>query len=168
MGRESPVCQKQLPSSLSVTIFDEQNDLKLSHTEIRDVTALVLSHYSVKTDEVILHFVDTPTICKLHDQFFNDPTTTDCITLPIDGPNPISSPSLLGEVFICPKTGIDYDPEHPHDEVFLYIIHGLLHLIGYDDIQEEDEKIMRKEEVVCLKLLEQQKMVWANQPTVYT
>lgn len=167
MRRKSQVCQKQPLSSPLVTIFDEQNDLKFSHEGVRSIVKVVLSHYEIDTDEVILNFVDTKSICSLHKEYFDDPTVTDCITFPIDGTDPTSTPSLIGEIFICPETGIKHDPENPHRELALYVIHGLLHLIGYDDLTEEDQKVMREEECKCLILLEKEKVVLTNSQALY-
>ncbi|MBM3201922.1 MAG: rRNA maturation RNase YbeY [Chlamydiae bacterium] len=166
MGTKSQACPKLPPSN--VIIFDEQNDLSFSHEEVKGVVTTVLTHYHVKTDEVVLHFVDTKTICTLHEEYFSDPSVTDCITFPIDGPEPQTSPSILGEAFICPKTGIAYNPSSPYEELTLYIVHCLLHLIGYDDIEPEDEKVMREQERICLDLLKKEKKILTNGAATYT
>jgi probable rRNA maturation factor len=93
-------------------------------------------------DEVSIHFVDTPKICELHDTYFKDPSPTDCISFPINN-------SILGDVFVCPRTAQEYVAIHQgevYEEVSLYVVHGLLHLMGYDDIEEADEKKMRAAE----------------------
>ena len=54
---------------------------------------------------------------------------------------------------------IEYAEAHkllPYDEVSMYIIHGLLHLLGYDDLSPDEEKIMREEEKRCMKYLREQ------------
>jgi len=106
-------------------------------------------------DEVSFHFVTKKEIASLHDTFFNDPTSTDCITFPVDSYK-APRPRVLGEVFICPKVAIEYAQEHqtdPQQETLLYIVHGLLHLLGYDDIQPRDRKIMRQKEHIYMKLV---------------
>ena len=57
--------------------------------------------------------------------------------------------SVLGEVFVCPATAIAYASENkldPYEETTLYIVHGLLHLMGYDDIDDRDAVLMRQAE----------------------
>lgn len=49
---------------------------------------------------------------------------------------------LLGEIFICPQIAIEYDPKHPHLETTLYIIHGILHLLGFNDIEKKERQKM--------------------------
>jgi probable rRNA maturation factor len=61
---------------------------------------------------------------------------------------------VLGEVFVCPETAIHYVKSNGGDvyqELTLYTVHGLLHLIGYDDIEDEDRVLMRKEETRYLE-----------------
>lgn len=97
--------------------------------------------------EVNLYFVDAETISSLHRDFFDDPTVTDCISFPIDDAQ--ERDRLLGEVFVCPAVALQYAEDHqldPYEEVSLYIIHGLLHLMGYDDIETEDQTKMRQAE----------------------
>lgn len=101
----------------------------------------VLKYLDVECEEVALYFVSTKTICELHDQFFQDPSPTDCISFPLGKPH-------LGEIFVCPQAAIDYGAPYP--ETTLYIIHGLLHLIGYDDLNPKDKRVMRKKEKSCM------------------
>ncbi len=116
------------------------------------VEALVISSLdfcSVKSSEVTIYFVDKSTICKLHEDFFNDPSLTDCISFPLDDPS--EEGGILGEVFVCPEVAVDYAPETPLQEVALYIVHGLLHLLGYDDQTEEECVKMRAQEHYLLE-----------------
>lgn len=101
------------------------------------------------TDEVHIHFVTKKKICELHNQFFQDPSPTDCITLPIDDHHIKGEPHVLGEAFICPKTALEYaknSKSNTYEELTLYLIHCLLHLLGYDDIKPKERKIMRTKE----------------------
>ena len=68
------------------------------------------------------------------------------ITFPLDQ-------DFLGEIFICPKTALLYNPQHPYQETTLYVIHGLLHLLGYDDISSKERTIMRREEKKLMTLV---------------
>ncbi|NGX42026.1 MAG: Endoribonuclease YbeY [Chlamydiae bacterium] len=145
---------------MDIHIFDQQFDLKISHSSVEDIVQEVLSLEEQSCDEVSIHFVDTPTICKLHKQYFNDSSTTDCISFPIDSPEE-GGYCLLGEVFVCPKTAIEYAKKHntdPHQETTLYLVHGILHLLGYDD-QYEAEPEMRAAEERQMKNLSKRNLV---------
>ena len=133
---------------MDIHIYNQQDDLFISKPQVVKLVSEVLQLEGVNCDEVAVQFVDTSVICKLHQRFFNDPSTTDCITFPIDQDSDTGY-RVLGEVFVCPKTGIDYASQNnlnPYHEVSLYTVHGLLHLMGYDDIEDEDEPIMREAE----------------------
>ena len=93
--------------------------------------------------EMALHFVGKKRIAELHRDFFDDPTPTDCITFPYH------DPQLLGEVFVCPEVALEYvqsEGGNLEEEITLYIVHGFLHLLGYDDIDPKECEQMREEE----------------------
>ncbi len=141
---------------MKVTIIDEQSSLEISQKLIKKQSKAILDKEKIKTDELILHFVEEKIIKKLHLKFFNNPNPTDCITQPIDRPsNKKSGYHILGEAFICTsiakKNAKDFKTS-PYYELTLYIIHTILHLIGYDDINKETIKIMRKKENFYINL----------------
>lgn len=107
---------------------------------------LVLDFEKAVYQEVSLYFVSAKQISALHQEFFKDPTPTDCISFPIDS-------KMLGEIFVCPRVAIQYAKKaqiDPYQEVALYVIHGLLHLLGYDDLTAPERRIMRKKEKKCM------------------
>ncbi len=132
--------------------------IPLSKIEIENTTRFILEFEEVQCDEVSLHFLDKAKIAKLHNEYFQDPSVTDCITFPIDDPRTSNETySILGEIFVCPEVAVDYSKEHhidPSKELTLYVIHGLLHLIGYGDIKESERKIMRLEEKRVMNAIE--------------
>lgn len=105
--------------------------------------------------EVGVYLVPVLEISELHDKFFNDPTPTDCISFPVDE-------EYLGEVFVCPQVAIDYAKKrklNPYEELSLYVIHGLLHCFGYDDIEPADRRVMRKKEKSCMAIIKEQDLI---------
>ena len=141
-----------------VTQYHEQNDLPLEDSQIEALVKEVLSFKRIECDEIIFHFVSVERITDLHGEFFDDPTPTDCMTFPIDSPDS-EGEVILGEVFVCPKVATHYLPENPYHETTLYIVHGILHLLHYDDIEEHDRKEMRTQESALMEYLEQKKLV---------
>ncbi len=131
-----------------VIISNEQSDLSVDTSQIEKIATQVVKEEGITSNEVYIYLVDTLTICQLHKDYFEDPTPTDCISFPMDLDEG-SEYAVLGEVFVCPKTAIRYANEHqmdPYEETTLYIVHGLLHLMGYDDIQDHDRQEMRMAE----------------------
>jgi probable rRNA maturation factor len=63
-------------------------------------------------------------MAAVHGDFLGDPTETDVITFP------------YGEILVCPAVAKEQAPAHGlkiDQEILLYALHGILHLIGYDD-----------------------------------
>ena len=106
----------------------------------------LLQKKSVECQEISIYFVSEKKITQLHADHFKDPTPTDCITFPLDN-------DFLGEIFVCPKAAILYNPKQPYQETTLYVIHGLLHLLGYDDISSKERARMRREEKKLMTLV---------------
>lgn len=132
---------------MSILVFNRQKDLKLSSRKVKALVGAVLSHEKVECGEVSLYFVSEKVICDLHDDFFQDPSPTDCISFPLE------TVPLSGEVFVCPKTAVMYAGKKgldPYEETALYIVHGLLHLMGYDDLAITERRTMRKKEKSCM------------------
>lgn len=133
---------------IEIDVIDEQNDLPLQTEQVKAIVCEVIAYEEEACDEVAVYFVDTARISELHQQFFGDPSTTDCISLPMDEEED-DYYRHLGDIFVCPNTAKEYVNTHggsPYEEVTLYIVHGLLHLMGYDDVDEQDQVLMREAE----------------------
>jgi probable rRNA maturation factor len=131
---------------MKLRVFNHQKDLSIRVASVKPIVEDVLESEKCLTDELSVYFVSTTEICRLHQEFFNDPSPTDCLSFPIDAKGELSHYHILGEVFICPKTALDYDERSPYQEVTLYLVHGLLHLLGYDDTEANQRRRMREAE----------------------
>jgi probable rRNA maturation factor len=143
---------------VKITVANTQRDLKIHTQRVRTTVAFLLEFLGVTCDEVSICFVSEKKLCQLHACFFNDPSPTDCITFPIDTPG-TKGYSFLGEIFISPKAALLYDPKKPYDELTLYLTHGILHLIGYDDMDPKNRKKMRAMEKKCMASLKKKSLL---------
>lgn len=133
---------------MKISVYNKQKDLKIAATSVKRTIESALAFHNTPCDELAIHFISNKAMCKLHADFFNDPSPTDCVSFPYDSDRS-SGYFFLGEVFVCPKTALKYVEEKGGDiyqETTLYLIHGLLHLLGYDDIESKDRKIIRSKE----------------------
>jgi probable rRNA maturation factor len=140
-------------SHFGIHISDRQKDLKLSKSSTRALVLSVLDYLDAPCKEISIYFVTRRAIGKLHDQFFQDPTPTDCISFPLDQTH-------LGEVFVCPWVAKNYAEKKNldvYEETSLYVVHGLLHLLGYDDLEAKARRVMRKKEKSCMRHLYEHK-----------
>jgi len=131
---------------LKIHVSNSQKAIRLSSLSVRKAAEETLSFLGVDAKEVGLYFVTEKKICALHQEFFEDPTPTDCISFPLDDQH-------LGEIFVCPKVALTYACKtkgDPYEEILLYVVHGLLHLLGYDDQTVREKREMRKIEKRCM------------------
>jgi probable rRNA maturation factor len=101
--------------------------------------------------ELSLVFLTDQALARLHADFLDDPTTTDVITFEGD-----AATGLAGEICVSADTAYTYAREHGRDfatELTLYVVHGWLHLAGYDDLRPAKKRRMRAAEARALKLL---------------
>ncbi|MBS4059581.1 MAG: rRNA maturation RNase YbeY [Bacteroidetes bacterium] len=111
----------------------------------------VIKHYSKKTGEVFFLFCSDEHLFQMNVQFLNHDTYTDIITFSSSEVAEIIS----GELYIsiervmdnAEKIGVSFK-----EELLRVMIHGILHLIGYNDKTESDIMEMRLQENKCLSL----------------
>ncbi len=99
--------------------------------------------------ELSVAFLTDAALARLHGDFMDDPSTTDVITFPA----PDTDHGLAGEVCISVDTARNYAAQHDHafaEELTLYLVHGYLHLAGYDDRTAVTRKQMRSAERLAL------------------
>jgi probable rRNA maturation factor len=101
--------------------------------------------------ELSVSFLTDPALAKLHADYLDDPTTTDVITFEGD-----ESMGIAGDVCVSVDTALAYSTRHAKpfaEELARYVIHGWLHLAGYDDLEPRKKRRMRAAEDRALKLL---------------
>lgn len=145
---KTPKQKASLPLQPTIHIHQDQKRYAVDENHIQSLVFAFFQFHSLPHNEVSIHFVTKAKICLMHDIHFNDPSLTDCMSFPMDAADEPGY-KILGEVFVCPGVAFEYAREHNcsyNHEVDLYVVHGLLHLIGFDDINKEERKLMRLEE----------------------
>lgn len=102
--------------------------------------------------ELSIVFLTDRALARLHADFLDDPTTTDVITF--EGAPEVG---VAGEICVSADTAAAYARAHGTDfarELTLYVIHGWLHLAGYDDLQPAKKRRMRAAEARARRLLD--------------
>jgi len=100
--------------------------------------------------ELAIMFVDEPAMEALHIQWMDEPGPTDVLSFPMDELRPGTEseptpPGLLGDIVICPSVAKKQAEAAGHEainEVLLLTTHGILHLLGFDHAEPEEEKEM--------------------------
>ena len=136
-----------------ISIQSPQELVPLDRARLREIARAVLDGEDVKDYEINLVFVDNPTIHRLNKQYLNHDEPTDVLSFPYSAAN---AKKLEGEIIMGVEIAREQAAERGHDvqaELALYVIHGLLHLCGYDDKSTRDEKAMRERERHYLRQL---------------
>ncbi len=97
--------------------------------------------------EFSVAMVDDREMQRVHGEFLDDPTTTDVVTFPLE----INDRGEVteGEVVICASEAMRCAKQRGHrtrNELLLYVIHGMLHLSGYDDTTKREFQRMHARE----------------------
>jgi len=135
--------------------------------ETVDETALAaVARYSL--DRMRIHplaelsvlIVDEAAMTELHERWMGEPGPTDVLSFPMDelrppspvagtsgrgGDEPGPDPALLGDVVLCPQVAAEQAKQAGHSaqqELELLTVHGILHLLGYDHADPEEEAAM--------------------------
>jgi probable rRNA maturation factor len=102
--------------------------------------------------ELSILLVDTAAMEQLHIQWMDEPGPTDVLSFPMDELRPARAeddnepvPGLLGDVVLCPEVAERQAKDAAHataEELRLLTTHGILHLLGYDHAEPEEEAEM--------------------------
>lgn len=100
--------------------------------------------------ELSILLVDTDTMAAYHEKYMDEPGPTDVLSFPMDElrpPKDGEEPPLgmLGDIVLCPEVTAAQASDSnrtPEQEADYLLIHGLLHLLGYDHAEPEEKKVM--------------------------
>lgn len=109
--------------------------------------------HGLKDAFISVAVVDDETISGVHEEFMNDPSTTDVISFDLtDDGDPAPTFEMVVNADMAARMA-DEMGHSAEEELLLYVLHGLLHNLGFDDLTEEDFLIMHKEEDDILEQL---------------
>jgi probable rRNA maturation factor len=124
--------------------------------EVDEARVLRLAEFALRSlkihpaSELAVIFVDEPAMEQLHIQWMDEPGPTDVLSFPMDElrPGNESEPSqagLLGDIVICPTVAGKQAEAAGHqtiNEILLLCTHGILHLLGFDHAEPDEEAEM--------------------------
>ena len=135
---------------LRVAISDRQARLKVDKKRLREAVRNVLSDAGYEQGEISVAIVDDPTIHELNRKYLNHDYPTDVLSFLLSDEG---DESIEGEVIVSADTAANMAEQYSwsaDDELLLYVIHGTLHIAGYDDLEPELQQAMREQERIQL------------------
>lgn len=136
---------------MKLSILDRVNRLRSEQKKnLKRKAIFILKTLDVsRNKELCVAFVDDEEMRKLNADYRNINRTTDVLSFPQDGPDD----SMLGDVIISIDTAIrrsKLQKLNIEDEIHKLMIHGILHLLGYDHKKKNEARVMRKKELEIL------------------
>lgn len=140
--------------TLSLEINNQFNALAAPEAAARALfeTLHASAAFPITEGELSIAFVSDDEIAQVHADFMDDPTPTDVITFPAN-----EEMESAGEIVVSVDHAISRAAElgEPFSrELSLYLVHGWLHLAGYDDRNDTDRAAMRCAEQKALAILD--------------
>jgi probable rRNA maturation factor len=135
---------------VSVDVNNE-TPAQVDEKALADLARFVLDRLRLHPQaELAVLLVDVATMEQLHQQWMDEPGPTDVLSFPMDELRPTPDdeepePGLLGDVVLCPEVAARQAKLAGHsaeDELQLLTTHGILHLLGYDHAEPDEERTM--------------------------
>src|SRR5687767_14228369 len=139
---------------MELVINNRQRARRLDRKLLKQIGEFTLSESRVQSAELGIHFVSAKQMANVHEQFMNIAGSTDVITFNHGSEPPTR---IHGEIFISIEDAIAQAREFKttwQSETARYIIHGILHLLGHDDLRAKARAKMKREENRLLRKIE--------------
>ena len=117
---------------LSIAVCNRQNKLRIDAARLKKVARAVLRDAGVLGGSLSIAIVDDAAIRELNKKYLDHDYATDVLSFPLSR----NAGRLEGEVVASAETAARVAARFgwkPADELLLYVVHGALHLVGYDD-----------------------------------
>jgi len=131
---------------MKITIKNLQNKLPVRQTKIKNLVLKVIKKEGAgRTGWINLCFVDNRRIKKFNAKFLKNNSATDVLAFNLGKGKSI----ILADIMISTDIAITHAAKFkttPDYELSLYVVHGILHILGFDDKTSAGAKLMRKKE----------------------
>jgi rRNA maturation RNase YbeY len=130
----------------NLAVYFEAPVAVLDEVQITTLVSKMIADHKIEKSEITIVFVDNAYISKLNLEYFNKPYPTDVISFPLSETGAIC---LEGEVYIGTEVAREQAAEFNvslQNELLRLVIHGVLHLLNYDDLTAPAKAMMTERE----------------------
>lgn len=137
---------------MSLVIANRQRTQKINSRSLRSIVSALFAELKIERAELGIRLVGAREMARVNGRFLQHAGSTDVITFDHLDSDPALTPAawqLHGELFICVDDAVAQAREFRtswQSEVVRYVIHGILHLRGYDDLQPRLRRRMKRKE----------------------
>jgi len=136
---------------MTISVAWDVEPRPLADSDVQAAARAAADHGGQPELELAIVFVDEDFLCGLHQRFLDDPSPTDVLSFDLgQGPGP------EGEVYVSVDRAREVSTARSTSlqrELALYVVHGVLHLCGFDDQSDGDREAMRAAERSVLQSL---------------
>lgn len=121
------------------------NCVKLNKAQVHKIVSNIKKELNFNIASLLINFVNSDYIIGINKEFLGHNYSTDIITFNYSDIND----TLSGEIFISITDAADNANKYnvsKDNEILRLIIHGILHLLGFDDIKKDDKRRMKIQE----------------------
>ena len=122
-------------------LISNRQDTPLDEPALAALASTTLLAEGLSDVELSVSFVDEAEIADLHVRFMDEPGPTDVLSFPLDDAEEDGT-RVLGDVVIAPTVAARNNPDDPEAELRLLLVHGILHLLGYDHEDDAEKAAM--------------------------
>jgi probable rRNA maturation factor len=123
------------PSDRPEVVLSDRQDLPADHRGLIDLARRTLMAEGAGGVELSVSLVDGAEMTDLHERYLREVGPTDVLSFTMD------EEGLLGDVVICPEVAASQS-EDLEAELRLLLVHGILHLLGYDHDDDDERRAM--------------------------
>jgi probable rRNA maturation factor len=129
---------------MEILVHNQSPDSDIDLSFYKKLTIWSAEKVKLPAESITVIFVGDEELTRMHGEFLDDPTPTDVITFDLG-----EEGAVEGEIYISTERAAEqatqYGVSHT-EELMRLIIHGLLHLAGFDDLEEEARSEMKRHE----------------------
>ena len=144
---------------MKIIIANRQKTRKIYARLLKQIVGELLVELKIKEAELGINLVGTHGMTLVNETFLKHEGSTDVITFDHDEGRKAKGErrkQLHGELFVCVDEAVSQAKEFGtswQSEIVRYIVHGVLHLLGHDDLKPKSRQKMKREENRLLRLL---------------
>jgi probable rRNA maturation factor len=125
-----------------VIMLDDRQDADVDLERLMTLARATLIGEGIGDAELSISLVTEEEIAELHERYLHEAGPTDVLSFPLDDEAGEDGLRQLGDVVIAPSVAARNNPDDPAAEVRLLLVHGILHLLGHDHMEQAERDWM--------------------------
>jgi len=146
---ETPHVVSYRLKGMNIAIANRQRTKKINARLLKQIVGELFVELKISEAELGIQLVGAKEMARVNWQFLQHEGSTDVITFDHGGARGVTRPALHGELFVCVDEAVLQAKKFKtswQSEVARYVVHGVLHLLGHDDLKPDLRRKMKREE----------------------